>query len=103
MEQEKKPTLKRFQSVRQRIVTKQVIIATTASIALFILLFFAFNVGDPKNAKADGATETFSSGSFIVNMGITPQTVANGLKPYGLVYDLINNYSVPVKWIIEPA
>jgi hypothetical protein len=48
-------------------------------------------------------TETFSSGSFIVNMGITPQSVANGLKPYGLIYDLVANYYVPVKWVIEPT
>ncbi len=44
--------------------------------------------------------ENLSTGSFIVNMGITPQTVANGLKPYGLVYDLVRNYSVPVRWVI---
>ncbi len=45
-------------------------------------------------------TENLSTGSFIVNMGITPQTIANGLKPYGLVYDLVRNYSVPVRWVI---
>lgn len=36
-------------------------------------------------------------------MGITPQTVANGLKPYGLIYDLMINYKVPVIWVIEPT
>ncbi len=46
-------------------------------------------------------SETLSSGSFIVNMGVTPQTIANGLKPYGLVYDLVRNYSVPVRWVIS--
>lgn len=45
---------------------------------------------------------TFSSGSFIVNMGVTPQTVSNGLKPYGMVYDLVRNYDVPVYWVINP-
>ena len=40
-------------------------------------------------------------GSFIINMGIVPQTVNNGLKPYGLVYDLIKNNQVPVKWVIN--
>jgi len=40
-------------------------------------------------------------GSFIINMGIVPQTVNNGLKPYGLVYDLIKNNKVPVKWVIS--
>lgn len=46
--------------------------------------------------------ETISTGSFIVNMGVTPQTVGNGLRPYGLVYDLVRNYNVPVKWVIRP-
>src|SRR5437899_708370 len=49
-------------------------------------------------------SETFSSGSFIINMGATnPNTVANGLKPYGMIYDLVRNYNVPVKCIINPA
>lgn len=47
-------------------------------------------------------TETFSTGSFIINMGTTnPNTINNGLKPYGLIYDLIRNYQCPVKWIIS--
>ena len=47
-------------------------------------------------------TETLSTGSFIINMGATnPNTVANGLKPYGLVYDLMRNYNVPIKWVIS--
>jgi len=47
------------------------------------------------------ANETFSSGSFIINMGVTPQTYANGLKPYGMLYDLIMNYNIEVKWVIN--
>lgn len=47
-------------------------------------------------------TETFSTGSFIINMGATnPNTINNGLKPYGLIYDLIRNYQCPIKWIIS--
>lgn len=42
------------------------------------------------------------AGSFIINMGIIPQTIGNGLKPYGLIYDLIKNHSVPVYWVINP-
>jgi hypothetical protein len=34
-------------------------------------------------------------------MGIVPQTVGNGLKPYGMIYDLISNYKIPIKWIIS--
>ena len=57
-----------------------------------ILMLLSFDV------KA--ANETFTSGAFIINMGVTPQTVANGLKPYGLIYDLIKNNDVPIKWVI---
>ena len=54
--------------------------------------------------KLFAQSETFSTGSFIINMGATnPNTVANGLKPYGLMYDLIRNYQVPIKWVINPA
>ncbi len=51
---------------------------------------------------AGAQTTNFSSGSFIVDMGLSPQTISNGLKPYGMVYDLIRNYDVPVYWIINP-
>ena len=47
--------------------------------------------------------ETFNTGSYIVNMGVSPQTAANSLKPYGLVYDLLKNYQVPIKWVINPS
>ncbi|MEJ7609773.1 MAG: Ig-like domain-containing protein [Ferruginibacter sp.] len=54
--------------------------------------------------KLNAQTETLPSGSFIINMGATnPNTVANGLKPYGLIYDLMRNYNVPVKWVISPT
>lgn len=46
-------------------------------------------------------TETFPAGSYIINMGITPQTQANALRPYGLIYDLLKNDKVPVKWVIS--
>lgn len=42
------------------------------------------------------------AGSFIINMGVMPQTVANGLKPYGLVYALLQA-KCPVEWVINPA
>ena len=104
MEQERKPTLKRFQTTRLKITLHQIFLIGSAIGVWVVILLFAFNVGSQKEAKADGyATETMSAGSFIINMGVTPQTVANGLKPYGLIYDLISNYSVPVKWIIEPT
>ena len=44
---------------------------------------------------------TIKSGSFIVDMGVLPQTVGNALKPYGLIYDLLRNYQVPIIWSIN--
>ena len=43
--------------------------------------------------KAFNQNETIKAGSYIINMGATnPQTIANGLKPYGLIYDLLRNH-----------
>ncbi len=65
------------------------------TLIVFLLTAFSF--------AASAQTETFSTGSFIINMGATnPNTIANGLKPYGLIYDLIRNYSVPIKCVINP-
>lgn len=47
--------------------------------------------------------QTIPAGSKIIDMGVTPQTIANGLKPYGLVYDLVKNYNVPVLWAINSS
>src|SRR4029079_2184566 len=48
-------------------------------------------------------TGSFSPGSYIVDMGQATQTVGNALKPYGLVYDMVTNFKVPVNWAINPA
>lgn len=90
---------------KQTLKTRLLLIAATASlsIALFFYLFTGYlTTGVQEEAKASG-TESIAAGSFIVNMGITPQTFANGLKPYGMIYDLTVNYNVPVKWVIEPS
>jgi len=60
-----------------------------------IMLFTTLNVKP--------AIATIASDSYIINMGVTPQTIGNGLKPYGLIYDLVNNYQVPVIWSINAA
>ena len=66
------------------------------TIKLFLILFFLI-------ARGFGQTPTvISSGSFIINMGIVPQTISNGMKPYGLLYALLNNHT-PVKWVINSA
>jgi uncharacterized repeat protein (TIGR01451 family) len=42
-------------------------------------------------------------GSYIVDLGQATQSYATGLKPYGLVYDLIVIRKVPVDWVISPG
>ncbi len=73
---------------------------TSRSLAIVISIMLLTGSLNPLGAQT---TETISAGSFIVNMGVVPQTIGNGLKPYGMVYDLILNYKVPVKWIIAPG
>src|SRR5262245_11510743 len=46
---------------------------------------------------------TFAPGAFIIDMGQPTQTVGNALKPYGLVYDMVTNFKVPIDWAINPA
>jgi hypothetical protein len=36
-------------------------------------------------------------------MGVVPQNYNNGLKPYGMIYDLLKNNSVPIYWVINPT
>jgi Bacterial Ig domain len=65
---------------------------------LFLYFFSIFFLKNSIQAQ----TETFSTGSFIINMGATnPNTIANGLKPYGMIYDLMKNNNVPIKWVIS--
>jgi uncharacterized repeat protein (TIGR01451 family) len=45
--------------------------------------------------------ETIKTGAYIVDMGVLPQTLGNGLKPYGLVYELVVQKAIPVKWAID--
>jgi len=70
----------------------------TNSVFVALLLLF---ISMPNFCFAQ--TETFDAGAYIVNMGITPQTEKNALKPYGMIYDLIKNHKVMVKWCINPA
>jgi hypothetical protein len=65
---------------------------------LALLLSSAFLQGHSQTP----VSMTIPAGSFIINMGIVPQTVANGLKPYGLVYALLN-LQCPVYWVINTS
>ena len=66
------------------------------SIKLFLILFFLLTKGFAQTSTV------IPSGSFIINMGIVPQTIANGMKPYGLIYALLNNHT-PVDWVINSS
>ena len=52
--------------------------------------------------EAQTKMEIISAGSYIIDMGQMPQTEGNALKPYGLIYDLLKNDQIPIKWIINP-
>ena len=71
---------------------------TKITISAFVLLYF----GADKFTRGSNP-EVILNGSFIVNTGVVPQNNNNGLKPFGLIYDLVKNYQVPIKWVIEPT
>jgi hypothetical protein len=54
------------------------------------------------STSLSAANEVIPTGSYIINMGVAPQTYATGLKPYGLIHTLIKDYQVPIKWSINP-
>lgn len=58
--------------------------------------------GRPAQASVTTMT-TVPSGSFIINLGVLPQTIGNALKPYGLVYEMMITHGIPVLWVIEPS
>ncbi|HLP93644.1 MAG TPA: SprB repeat-containing protein [Saprospiraceae bacterium] len=45
--------------------------------------------------------EIISAGSYIIDMGKTPQNRDNALRPYGMVYEMLQTYKIPVKWVIK--
>ena len=55
----------------------------------------------PPYCAGTQATKSIKEGAFIIDMGILPQTVGNALKPYGLIYDLLRNFQVPILWSIN--
>jgi len=52
---------------------------------------------------AQTTNQTFATGSYIINMGVIPQTFSNGLRPYGFVYELLNTHKIPVSWVINES
>lgn len=47
-------------------------------------------------------TEVLARGSYAINLGVTPQTTSNALKPYGFIYELLKEYPMEIKWVINP-
>ncbi len=90
-------------TVKIKLSQRKVVVGLSLfSIFSFFGLYFYLNLGNVKEVKAAG-NETLATGSFIINMGVTPQTYNNGLKPYGMLYDLLKNYKVPIKWVINSS
>jgi hypothetical protein len=80
--------------------------STASSISNLQAGVYALTVTDSEGVIASDVVvvnnaNQVKTGSFIINMGVVPQTIGNGLKPYGMVYDLVRNYNVPIKWIIN--
>ncbi|MBK8564212.1 MAG: hypothetical protein IPN76_12955 [Saprospiraceae bacterium] len=83
-------------------LTKPFLVNSTCSLKLRKAFRLACLLLAISQGSAFAQTEVMSTGSFIINMGVNPQTANNALKPYGLIYDLTKNYQVPVKWSIDP-
>ncbi|NNJ56753.1 MAG: hypothetical protein HKP14_11490, partial [Bacteroidia bacterium] len=68
----------------------------------YVALFFTILLfGLKTNVVAQ--TQQIKSGSHIIDMGVTTQTINNAIRPYGLVYTLIRDYNVPVVWAINQS
>jgi hypothetical protein len=66
-------------------------------------LFIVFILLVTVDAFSSNSLQLFAPGAYIVDMGQSPQTVENGLKPYGLVYQLIIVEGIPVAWAINSS
>ncbi len=76
------------------------VITTKATrLSLTLVMFILLGL----SSKTFAQTETLPAGSFIINMGVTPQTNSNALKPYGMIYELMRDHDVSVKWVINPS
>lgn len=71
---------------------------------LLVIVGLCIGLFDTTDAQTN---KTFTTGSYIINMGVHAGVkntdVANQLKAWGCVYDLLKNYSVPVYVIINPS
>ncbi|MFU8888125.1 MAG: hypothetical protein ACNA8N_05955 [Trueperaceae bacterium] len=72
------------------------------ALARSLVILVALWSAGAAQARDDGVTDylTAPAGSYVIDMGHV--TVAAGLKPYGMVYDMIINHQVPLWWAIDP-
>ena len=70
------------------------------TILLWGLFQIVPSIGQQNQAR--NTIVTIPAGSWIIDMGVNPQTQNNALKPYGLVYELLSN-QIPVIWSIKPG
>jgi uncharacterized repeat protein (TIGR01451 family) len=79
------------------------VMAGLIAFSTFGAVFLEGTIGQPSQAQTvTPKIETLVAGAYIIDMGQATQTVANGLKPYGLVYELVVQKAIPVKWAIDP-
>ena len=60
-----------------------------------------FEALEPRVTPVTGLT-SFAPGAYVIDRGQPTQTIANSLKPYGRVYDLVQNQHIPVDGAINP-
>lgn len=78
--------------------------AIILAVSVFAVIeFFAGSLQTTESRAAATCNDSLLSGSFIINTGSSAPTFANSLYPYGMVYDLITNYQVPIIWSINPS
>jgi hypothetical protein len=98
-----KPQYRHTPTLRTRLKMAARVSGITLIAIIAPALFTILNFSSYTESFASEGSVTLSSGSFIINTGVTPQTYNNGLKPYGMIYDLITNYSVEIKWVINES
>jgi Domain of unknown function DUF11 len=69
------------------------------NLVIFAIMFASLGAA----ARDDGLTDyvTVPVGSYIIDP--SPTTVIGGTRPYGAVYDLVTNQTIPVFWGINPT
>ncbi|WP_300440573.1 OmpA family protein [Christiangramia sp.] len=67
-----------------------------------LLFILAVNLFFSNLFYSQNSSEVIAKGSYAINLGVTPQTKANALKPYGLLYEILSTYPVEIKWVINP-